>query len=65
MHTDHQAIAEEGAATDFTDLGCRAAMPPGGSLGEPVTKRKNLRWSAASSSVRISRKNLMAVLEAV
>ena len=24
-------------------LGCRAAIPPGGSRGEPVTKRRNLR----------------------
>lgn len=34
-------------------LGCRAAMPPGGSRGVPVTKRRKRRWSAASNSVRI------------
>ena len=43
-------------------LGCRAAMPPGGKRGEPVTKRRNLVWSAASSSERTVRKCLTAVL---
>ena len=40
----------------WTCLGCRAAMPPGGSRGVPVTKRRKRRWSAASNSVRICSK---------
>ena len=43
-------------------LGCRAAMPPGGRRGDPVTKRRNLVWSAGSSSDSTVRKCRTAVL---
>ncbi|PNH08554.1 hypothetical protein TSOC_004882 [Tetrabaena socialis] len=34
--------------------GIAAVSPPGGSRGQPVTKRRKARWSAASSSDMIS-----------
>lgn len=46
-------------------LGCRAAMPPGGRRGDPVTKRRKRLWSLLSSSEITSRKWRMAVLSAV
>ena len=63
--TDLKDLKPDMQAKRIADLGWRAAKPPGGRRGEPVTKRKKRRWSGASKPVSTSKRCFTEVLAAV